>query len=73
MGDDPAVRREGGVSRQEDSLNRMIMSGKDYEGARGGKVTHKYTQISKTHTLLWTPHHTSSSNQRARPELIQVL
>lgn len=38
VGDDPAVEEktvEGGVSSQRDALNRMIMSGTDYGGARG--------------------------------------
>ncbi len=38
VGDNPAVKGEkGGVSRQGDSLNRKIMSGTDYGGARGEK------------------------------------
>ncbi len=38
VGDNPAVReKKGGVSRQGDTLNRMIMSGTDDGGARGEK------------------------------------
>jgi len=67
------LRREGGVSRQGYSLNRMIMSGTDYGGARGEKSPTNTHIDQDEHTLLWIPRHTLSSNQRARPELFQVL
>lgn len=44
-------RREGGVSRQRDPLNRMIMSGTDYGGARGEKSPAKHTHRSARHVL----------------------
>ena len=42
---------QGGVSRQGDSLSRMIMSGTDYGGARREKSPTKHTHRSTRHIL----------------------
>ena len=52
VGDNPAVRRAGGVSREGDSLSRMIMSGTGDVGARGEKSPAKYTHIDQQDTYF---------------------
>lgn len=73
MGDIPAVRERRGslqggrFTKQDDNvMNRIWLS-------QRGEVTHKQMYFSDTHTLLLIPRHTLSSNQRAQPELFQVL
>lgn len=75
VGDIPAVRERRGsfqarrFTKQDDYVKNRLWT------SQRGEVTriHTHTQISRTRTLLWIPRHTWSSNQRARPELFQVL
>lgn len=49
------------------------MSGIEYCADRGEKSPGKHSLFNKALTSQWIPRRTSSLNQKAQPELFQVL
>lgn len=73
MGDIPAVRGRVGVSKEADSPKQDDYVRNRILCRQRGEVIRKHTLFNKALTLLWILRRTLSLNQKAQPELFQVL